>query len=140
MCAAYELNSRMIRPGKWAAFWRKIGSDQLIWAGFARAEILQWWLHKGGELVDVPAHRFAERSDRSGQLGWDSVPTGKVLRGMIDPNDGKPLLKIVTRPSSQDEMLRFEHSRMPLIEDPLFSSQPIEVKDEGSSAAQMELF
>ncbi len=140
MCAALEVNTRLLRPGRLVRAWRR---DQilaaLVWAGFARKESLGWWKRKGGELVDVPAHRFAERSDRGRQLRWDDVPPGLIVRGLVDPNDGKPLLKIVTRASTEEELLRFEHPRMPLLEPPLFSAE-IPADDPAERDAQAELF
>ncbi len=138
MCAAFESNSRIVRPGRVAALWRREGRGQLVWAGFARRESLAWWTRKGGELADVPAHRFAERSDRDGQLRWDEVPPGFVVRGLIDPNDGKPLLKVVTRAASEAELERFGHPRMPLLEAPLFSAEAFDIATE--PGAQGELF
>ena len=141
MCAALELNSRMLRPGRLVRAWRR---DQilaaLVWAGFARKESLGWWKKKGAELVDVPAHRFAERSDRDRQLRWDDVPSGLIVRGLIEANDGKPLLKIVTRASTEEELLRFEHPRMPLIEAPLFSAEIPDAESTPDDPAQAELF
>jgi hypothetical protein len=125
MCAAFELNSRMIRPGRWVGVWRERGEGHQIWAGFARREVLGWWKLKGGELVDIPADRFAERSDLDRQLRWEDIPKGHVLRGIIDPNDGKPLLKVLTRASTQDEQVRYQHPRMPVVEVPLFNSIPV---------------
>ncbi len=140
MCAALELNSRMLRPGCLVRAWRR---DQilaaLVWAGFARKESLGWWKKNGGEFVDVPAHRFAERSDRDRQLRWDDVPPGLIVRGLVDPNDGKPLLKIVTRASTEEELVRFEHPRMPLIEPPLFSAE-IPADDPAEESVQAEFF
>ena len=139
MCAALELNSRMIRPGKLLPLWRRKKLEQLVWAGFARKESLGWWKRKGGELVDVPAHRFAERSDRDKQLWWDDVPAGLIVRGLVDPNEGGTLLlKIVTRASTDEEMQRFEHSRMPLIEEPIFSAE-IPPFEDSAPEAQREL-
>jgi hypothetical protein len=129
MCAALELNTRVLRPGKWVPVWSKAGSLQLVWAGFARREMLRWWEKKGGELVDVPADRFAERSDRTRELIWDEIPPGLVVRGLIEKTGPKPLLKIVTRASTEGELARFEHPRMPLIEPPLFSSEPVPLSD-----------
>lgn len=87
--------------------------------------------------MDVPAHRFAERSTTTGKLIWDDVPSGQIVRGLIDPNNGKPLLKIVTRSSSEEELAHYEHPRMPLIELPLFSAEIVPVTIE---EAQTELF
>lgn len=137
MCAALELNARMIRPGKWVAFWKKDGASKLVWAGFARSESLKWWERNGGELVDVPADRFAERSNVTKELGWDAVPDGKVVRGLVERNGGSPVLKIVTRASTDSELQQFQHERMPLMEPPLYSGdreglpeieEPAEVK------------
>ncbi len=139
MCAALELNSRMIRPGKLTAAWRNGIAEQLIWAGFARKETLGWWKRNGAELVDVPAHRFAERSERDRQLRWDDVPAGLVVRGIVVVETSTPLLKIVTRASTAEEIQRFEHPRMPLIEQPIFSAAPIE-SDPPTKSAQRELF
>lgn len=139
MCAALELNSRMLRPGKRAGAWRAGEAGQFVWAGFARSETLGWWKRQGAELVDVPAHRFAERSQRDHQLRWDDVPQGLVVRGIVVVETTTPLLKIVTRASTAEELQRFEHPRMPLIEEPLFSAAPIEVEPPAESA-QRELF
>jgi hypothetical protein len=140
MCAALASKNKVIRPGKAAAIWRKHGKDQLIWAGFARREALKWWKDKGCELVDVPASRFAERSDRTRLLAWDDLPPGLVVRGLVDPHEGHPILKIVTRASTPEELQRFEHPRMPLLEEPLFSADLIELAEPPSGAQQMELF
>lgn len=139
MCAAIEIHGKTLRPGKLVAAWRNAGPDFFTWAGFARRERLAWWMQQGGELVDVPAHRFAERSDRDRRLRWDDVPPGSVVRGLLDLHTGKPLLKIVTRASTAGELARFEHDRMPLIEPPQFSAEPIPSREPAPSA-QGELF
>ena len=125
MCAALELNKTLLRPGGWVCVWAQLTGLRLVWAGFARRETLGWWKKKGGELVDVPAHRFAERSGLTSELKWDDVPPGRVVRGIIDRSGKTPLLKVVTRASDAEELSRFEHPRMPLIEPPLFSAEPV---------------
>ena len=143
MCAAFELNSRIIRPGRWVGVWRERGEDHQVWAGFARREILGWWKRKGAEFVDIPAERFAERSDLDRQLRWEDIPPGLVIRGIIDPNDGKPLLKVLTRASTQEEQIRYQHGRMPVLEVPLFSAKPVTPMREpavGDEPVQGELF
>jgi hypothetical protein len=139
MCAALGVKNAVIRPGRPVRAWRRKGEHgSFVWAGFARHEIGDWWKSKGWEPVDVPAEKFAERSDRTRQLAWDEVPAGMVVRGVVDANAEKPLLKIVTRASSAEELARFEHPRMPLIEPPLFSAEPLGVEE--AEAAQRELF
>jgi hypothetical protein len=112
---------------------------RLIWAGFARRESLGWWKKNGAELVDIPAHRFAERSDRDRQLRWDELPPGHVVRGLLDPHGGHPLLKVVTRASTPEELARYEHDRMPLLELPLISAEIISTPAP-DPPAQGELF
>jgi hypothetical protein len=80
--------------------------------------------HAGGER-DFPADRFAERSEVTGKLVWDHVEEGLVIRGLVDTQTTQPLIKIVTRASGPDEMARFQHPRMPLLEKPLFASLPL---------------
>jgi len=116
---------------------------EFVWAGFARKETIGWWRKKGGEYVEVPAERFAERSDRDRQLRWDNIPPGFVVRGLMDPNDGQPLLKVVTRAATPEELARFEHARMPLLESPLYSAElPVEddIAEAARENAQGELF
>lgn len=141
MCAALELNSRLLRPGRWVGVWRNAAQERLIWAGFARRESLGWWQKtKGGELVDVPAHRFAERSEVDRQLRWGDVPAEQVVRGIIDLSGATPLLKIVTRASSPEEFAHYAHPRMPLLEAPLFSAAPCNELPVEPPSPQGELF
>lgn len=139
MCAAFELNSRVLRPGKLVRVWRERQPATLVWAGFARRESLGWWRGKGADLVDIPAERFAERGRDDGQLRWDAVPVGLVIRGLVDPHEGKPLLKVVTRASTAEEATRFHHERMPLLEVPLFSAEALGV-EEDEKPAQAEFW
>lgn len=144
MCARLELNDTSRQPGQALAVWlEERRSAWLIWAGFARGESLGRWLSMGGQLVDIPARRFAERSNRTRRLVWDDVPFGKVVRGIIDSNSGKPLLKVVTRAATPEEYARFEHPRMPLIEPPRVSAEQVlepPPVGEQSMMVQTELF
>jgi hypothetical protein len=49
--------------------WNAGKPERAVWSGFARGEILSWWMNKGCIPVDVPAVRFAERS-REKKAGW----------------------------------------------------------------------
>ena len=77
-------------------------------------------MRKGGILLDIYADRFAERSDETGKLIWDGVPSGLVIRGLLERQSGQPLVKIVTRKSTAEELQRFQHPRMPVLDAPLF--------------------
>ena len=119
MCATFEFRGRVYRPGRLLIGRSAESIVRPVWAGFARNEILPWWLRQGGLLLDLPADRFAERSGESGKLVWDEVPRGFVLRGVTDPRGSRPVVRIVTRASTSEELLRFHHPRMPLLETPI---------------------
>lgn len=124
MCARLEMNEVVLRPGDFVSVWESAQqATRLRWTGFARSEILDWWQRHGGELVDVPARRFAERSDVSDDLVWNDLPSGKVVRGLVDHEGEECVLRIVTRPATAPEMLHFQHLRAPLIEPPLYSAE-----------------
>lgn len=120
MCATFEIQGRVFRPGREVVARAKEGVVRPVWAGFARSEILGWWQHRGGELLDIPAERFAERSDQTRRLVWDDVPEGLVLRGVMERGEGSPLVRIVTRAATGAEVMRFQHPRMPLLERPIY--------------------
>jgi hypothetical protein len=119
VCAVFKVEEKIFRPGREVTAIAAEGPVERIWAGFARSEILQWWLDRGGELLDIPATEFAERSDRTGELVWDRVPEGMVLRALLDRQSSHELIKIVTRAATPGELERFQHDRMPLLEKPI---------------------
>ena len=124
MCAAFQFKIQGFKPGREVVGRSETGIVRHPWAGFARVEILAWWQRKGGQLLDIYADRFAERSDITGQLIWDDVPRDFVIRGLLDHQSGRPLVKIVTRQSTREERVRFQHPRMPVMETPLFGDMP----------------
>ena len=124
MCVRLELNDCVILPGKAVAVWLEEGhSAWLPWVGFARRENLQRWLGMGAQLVDIPAARFAIQSLADRRSTWVEVPLGMVLRALVDSISGKPLLKILTRPSTAAEFKRTGHPRMPVVELPRVSAE-----------------
>ena len=82
-----------------------------------------------GEPPLIPAERFAERSEVTGKLIWDDVADGFVIRGPLDIQASRPLVKVVTRASTSTELERFQHRRMPLLEAPLFQPLPARAND-----------
>lgn len=124
MCATFQFRGKTYKPGREVAGSGKRGIVRHVWAGFARREILSWWEKKGAILIDLPADRFAERSEITGKLIWDDVPAGLVIRGLVDIQTCQPLIKVVTRATSPEEMDHFQHPRMPLIESPRFDPVP----------------
>lgn len=118
MCARFCKDGREFKPGDEVEVRCKHAGRKVPWAGFARNETLPWWQKNGGELVDIHAERFAERANDNHDLIWDDIPAGQVIRGLIEKEKGQ--LKIVTRPATDDETKKFRHSRMPLLEPPLW--------------------
>lgn len=125
MCAVFKVQGTTCRPGREVPAVGPDGPIHRVWAGFARSEILNWWIQRGGILLDIPAEEFAERSDRTGELGWDAVPAGLVIRAILDRQTEHELIKIVTRESASAEFEKFEHNRMPVLEKPLHSPVPV---------------
>ncbi|MCX8511329.1 MAG: hypothetical protein ORN83_06180 [Chthoniobacteraceae bacterium] len=148
MCASFESLGKQFRPGRIVSAWVGQRAETAVWSGFARSEILPWWLGKGCRKVDIPAARFAERSRRDGRMHWADVSAGLVIRGLWDSGEeakdskaAAPRLWIVTRQSSPSEEEAFGHERMPLLEAPLFSAAPIEIVTElAPPSPQLELF
>ena len=126
MCATFEFKTQIFKPGKEVVAVAEPGIVRHPWAGFARAEILEWWQRKGGVLLDIYADRFAERSDKTGKLIWDAVPREFLIRGLLDQQTGQPMVKIVTRDSTAEELARFQHPWMPVLEPPLFQAPDID--------------
>ena len=93
-------------------------------------------------MLDIPAESFAERSDMTGRLVWEIMPRNLVIRGLLDIRGGNPLLKVVTRAASAEEWERFQHPRMPLVEEPLFGIFPHahSAWNTGRDGGQEELF
>ena len=129
MCAVFKVQGKTFRPGREVPVIGPAGFCHRIWAGFARSEILNWWIQRGGVLLDIPAEEFAERSDRSGELVWAAVREGLVIRALLDRQTEHELVKIVTREATPAELERFQHNRMPVLEKPLHAVAPVKIPD-----------
>jgi hypothetical protein len=53
------------------------------------------------------------------------VPQGLVLRGLCEERNGIYTVRVVPRASLPAELEQFEHARMPVMEEPLFSAESI---------------
>jgi len=115
MCSVFKEGNNILKPGRVVIASSERGARSAIWAGFARSEILAWWIKQGAEEVELTATSFAERSENTGQLVWGDIPECHVISALLDNRKSPPLLKIVTRPASDEEVARFEHPRMPVI-------------------------
>jgi hypothetical protein len=129
MCATFKIRGVEFRPGREAHAIGSSGEVKAVWAGFARSEILAWWLSKGGILLDIPATEFSERSETDGSLRHQTIPDGLVIRALLDFQTGGALLKIVTRPATPSEFEHFQHPRHPVLEAPLHHTAEITIPD-----------
>jgi len=116
MCSVFKNKTLVLKPGRVVSGSSKRGQVAAIWAGFARSEILNWWHQQGAEDVELTATSFAERSDRTGQLVWEDIPQDHVISAILDLRENPALLKVVTRPAHPNELLKFEHPRLPVIQ------------------------
>ena len=132
MCATFQLRGKTYKPGSEVTGSGERGIVRHSWAGFARSEILSWWKKRGAVLIDIPADRFAERSEVTGKLIWDDVAEGLVIRGLVDTQTNQPLIKVVTRASSPEEVDHFQHPRMPVLEASRFAPIPPDAFEEAT--------
>jgi len=114
MCAAIEFSTRVVRLGRRIAFRHAAGEAELPWMGFAREEVLGWWRLRGAELVDLPADRFAQRSEFDRQIRWTDLTVGQVIRALLDLTPEEPVIRVLTRPSTPEEHKRLQVTRMPV--------------------------
>jgi hypothetical protein len=124
MCSVFKNKNLVLKPGRLLKGASEGGPVSAVWAGFARSEILDWWKKQGAEEVELTATSFAERSEKTRQLVWDDVPEGQVISALLDHRENPALLKVVTRPSNEDELARFEHPRLPLLQKRKFEPVP----------------
>jgi hypothetical protein len=133
MCAVFKFQNKIFKPGGKITARSQQGDVNHVWAGFARHEILDWWLKRGGIILDIHADSFAEISDQTRRLIWDIVPENHVIRGVLDLQSSDHRIKIVTRSATNEETKHFHHPRMPLLALPLFGATPPEVEDWSSA-------
>jgi hypothetical protein len=124
MCSVFKNKNLVLKPGRLLKGASERGPVSAVWAGFARSEILDWWKKQGAEEVELTATSFAERSEKTRQLVWDNVPEGQVISALLDHRENPALLKVVTRPTNEDELARFEHPRLPLLQKRKFEPVP----------------
>ena len=124
MCSVFKNKNLVLKPGRLLKGATQRGPVSAVWAGFARSEILDWWKHQGSEEVELTATSFAERSEITRQLVWEDVPEGQVISALLDHRENPALLKVVTRPTNEDELARFEHPRLPLLQKRKFEPVP----------------
>ena len=98
-----------------------------IFGGPAKRESRGYWLKReGAEDVIVPnVTRFGEKNQTTGEQGWEQLPLGSALEGLLLPQPpGKSyrLLKIVTQPATPEQIAHFGNDRAPVVRSPKLPS------------------
>jgi hypothetical protein len=127
MCNRFVQRGKMIKPGERATILLKgpgaefeMPFDDAVFGGPAKSESRSYWIRReGAEVVIVPdVECFGEKDKATGEQGWEDLPSGKALEGLLLPQPpGKQyrLLKIVTQPATADQIARLGNDRAPVI-------------------------
>lgn len=152
MCNRVVQDGRVIKPGERLRVKMRgpggtyeLDFEGAVFGGPARAESRAYWERReGAEDVLVPdVSAFGEKSQLSGEQGWEELPAGSALQGLLLPlPEGKDyrLLKIVTQAATPDQCARLGNPRAPLLagETPRTSEPPLPRRP-ASSGAQLDL-
>lgn len=127
MCNRIVQDGRIIKPGERARVLMKgpgavfeLPFEDAVFGGPAKKESRNYWINReGAEPVIVPdIERFGEKNKATGEQGWEDVPPGSSLEGLLLPQPpGKDyrLLKIVTQPATEDQVARLGNDRVPVV-------------------------
>lgn len=127
MCNRVVQKNRPVKPGeRVTVLLRGPGAefelpfDGAVFAGPAKSESRNYWIKREGAVdVLVPdVTRFGEKNKTTGEQGWEDLPPGSSLEGLLLPQPpGKDyrLLKIVTQPATPDQVARLGNDRAPIV-------------------------
>ena len=127
MCNRVVQKGKVIKPGERVTVLLKgpgakfeLSFDDAVFAGPAKKESRGYWTRReGAEEVIVPeVSRFGERNKSTDEQGWEDLPTGSALEGLLLPQPpGKEyrLLKIVTQPATPEQFARLGNDRAPVV-------------------------
>jgi hypothetical protein len=133
MCNRVVQNDVVIKPGEKAKVLMRgpqgefeLEFTEAVFGGPAKRESRGYWKSKeGAEDVIVPnVSKFGEKNKVTGAQGWEDVPAGSSLEGLLLPNtvakngEHYRLLKIVTQPATPDQIARLGNDRAPVVVPP----------------------
>src|SRR5579862_8588811 len=130
MCNKYVQNSIEVKPGgRTTVLMRgpqgefELPFTEAVFGGPAKRESRGYWkCREGAEDVMVPnISRFGEKNKTTGEQGWEDVPQGSCLEGLLLPQPpGKDyrLLKIVTQSATPEQIARLGNDRAPIVHPP----------------------
>jgi hypothetical protein len=131
MCNRVVQDGVVIKPGGRAVVLMRgpqgeyeLPFTEAVFGGPAKKESRNYWIEReGAEDVIVPnVTRYGEKNKTTGEQGWEDVPPGSALEGLLLPQPpGKAyrLLKIVTQPATPDQFARVGNDRAPVVLGPL---------------------
>lgn len=126
MCNRVVQKGRIVKPGeKLTVLMKGPGAYfelpfEATFAGPAKSESRTYWINReGAEPVIVPeVTRFGEKNKTTEEQGWEDVPPGSSLDGLLLPQPpGKDyrLLKVVTQPATPEQLARLGNDRAPVV-------------------------
>jgi len=127
MCNRVVQKGKIIKPGERITVLLKgpgaefdLPFDDAVFGGPAKSESRNYWIKReGAEPVIVPdVSRFGEKNKTTEEQGWEDVPAGSSLQGLLLPRPpGKDyrLLKVVTQPAPPDQFSRLGNDRAPIV-------------------------
>ena len=130
MCNRVVQNDLVIKPGgRVTVLMRGPGGEfelpfsEAIFGGPAKKESRNYWIERErAEEVIVPdVTRFGEKNKTTNEQGWEDVPPGSALEGLLLPQPpGKDyrLLKVITQPATPDQLARLGNDRAPVVLSP----------------------
>ena len=101
----------------------ELAFTEAVFGGPAKRESRNYWLKfEHAEDVLVPnVSKFGEKNKATGEQGWEDVPPGSSLEGLLLPQPpGKDyrLLKIVTQPATPEQIAKLGNDRAPIVRPP----------------------
>jgi hypothetical protein len=135
MCNRVVQKNRPIKPGERVTVLMRgpqgefeLPFTEAVFGGPARSESRNYWVKREGAVdVVVPdVTRFGEKNQATGEQGWEDLPPGSALQGLLLPQPpGKDyrLLKVMTQPASPDQVARLGNDRAPVVRQ-INQSQP----------------
>ena len=130
MCNRVVQNDVEVKPGGKATVLMRgpqgefeLAFTEAVFGGPAKRESRNYWLKfEHAEDVLVPnVSKFGEKNKATGEQGWEDVPPGSSLEGLLLPQPpGKDyrLLKIVTQPATPEQIAKLGNDRAPIVRPP----------------------
>lgn len=127
MCNRVVQNEVIVKPGeKLKVLMRgpqgkyELPFDEATFGGPARQEKKYYWIkvEQAEEVIIPNVTRFGEKNKTSGEQGWEDVPPGSSLEGLLlpqPPGKNYRLLKVVTKPATADQLKRLGNDRAPVV-------------------------